>query len=190
MESILALLTLNTLSGVVGFLTTFSFGIWLLQQPNSKNMNVTSWVMWALMDGILVMLALKSGNHEPYLFIGWTLAATLVVVGILVKGASWEMDFGSWVCVITVGASAYFWATNASGLGLYACAVAMFVAGIPQIKNFLKAPAKETWWLWTGTAVAGVMSVAASEHALSVDNAPTISSALYQLVVLAILFRR
>ena len=188
MNTIESLLTLNTLSGITGFAVTIGFGIWLLKQPTSQNLNVASWVMWALLDAVLVTLTYKAGK-PAHLFIGWTLAAALVAGGILWKGATWKMDFGSWASVIGVILSTYFWATDDSSFGLYACAVAMFVAGIPQILNFLKEPARNTWWLWAGTSVACVIAILGTETVFTPGNAPALSSLLFQAVVLTVLFR-
>lgn len=180
---------LNTASGVLGFLVTFSFGVWLLRQSGSQSLNVASWIMWTLMDGVLVALSIRGGNKKPFLFIGWTLAALLVTAGMLINGAVWQIGFVEMVSIGAVILSVYFWVTDKSEKGLFACAVAMFVAGLPQIASFWNTPATGTWWLWAGTAFVCALSILGSAKWKSAHNAPTISSFVYQIVVLAVLFR-
>lgn len=180
---------LNAASGVLGFLVTFSFGVWLLWQSGSQSLNATSWVMWTLMDGILVALSIRGGNKKPFLFIGWTLAALLITFGILINGAVWQIGFVEMVSIGAVILSVYFWVKDKSEKGLFACAVAMFVAGLPQITSFWHTPATGTWWLWAGTAFVCTLSILGSARWKSAHNAPTISSLLYQAIVLAVLFR-
>ena len=180
---------LNTVSGIAGFSVTLAFGIWLLAQPNSQILNVASWVMWTLLDGVVVALALKGGNKKPYLFIGWTAAAILVTTSMLWNGAVWQIGFAEMVSITAVAVATYLWWTNKWGMGLIACAIAMFVAGIPQVVNFWHVPAQSTWWLWAGTAAACVLSIAGSEKMKSLQNAPTYSSVAFQILVLSVLFR-
>lgn len=187
-------------SGIVGFGVTLGFGIWLLAQPNSQSLNVASWVMWTLLDGVIVMLAIRAEKEKlkknpsaefkpPYLFIGWTVAATLVTIGMLWNGAVWQIGFAEIVSMIVVMVATYLWWTNKWGMGLIACAIAMFVAGIPQVVSFWSAPAPSTWWLWAGTVVACALSLAGSEKLKSLSNAPTYSSVAFQVLVLSVLFR-
>ena len=178
----------NNVSGVLGFLVPFSFGVWLLQQSDSKSMNVTTWILWTIMDGVLVALSIRAGNKKPYLFIGWTLAALLVTTGMILKGASWQIGFVEIVSFIGVIIATYFWVTNKSERGLYASAIAMFIAGVPQIVTFWTSPAIDTWWLWAGTALACTFSILASPRLQNATNAPTMASFSYQIVVLAVLF--
>lgn len=191
---------LNMISGITGFGVPFAFGIWLLAQPNSQSLNVASWVMWTLLDIVIVMLAIHAEKEKvkkdpsamfqvPYLFIGWTLAAAIVTFGMLWNGATWQMGFAEMVSMLAVVIATRLWWTNKWCLGLISCAIAMFVAGIPQVMNFWHTPAPSTWWLWAGTGIACVLSIAGSEKMKSLQNAPTYSSAAFQVLVLFILFR-
>lgn len=179
---------LNIASGITGFSVTFIFGIWLLWQPDSQNLNVTSWVLWTLMDSVLVALAIRGGNKRPFLFIGWTVAAALVSVSALINGATWKLGFAEWVSIAGVAVAICFWLKNNSGYGLYACAIALFLAGVPQISDFWDVPATGTWWLWVGTAIACTLSILGSAKWANASNVPTLSSLVYQIVVLAVLF--
>jgi hypothetical protein len=191
---------LNKASGIVGFSVTVAFGFWLLLQPNSQSLNVASWAMWTLLDGVVVMLAIRSEKERikkdptavfswPYLFIGWTVAAVLVTASMLWNGAVWQIGFAEIVSMIAVAVATYLWWTNKWGMGLIACAIAMFIAGIPQIVNFWQAPAPATWWLWTFTGLACILSLAGSPKLKSLQNVPTCSSTAFQIVVLSVLFR-
>lgn len=145
--------------------------------------------MWTLMDGILVVLSIRAGNKKPYLFIGWTLAALLVTTGMFINGAIWQFGFVEMISIGVAILSVYFWITDKSEDGLWACAIGMFVAGVPQIFSFWDVPAINTWWLWAGSGSACVLSILGSAKWKSAHNAPTISSLSYQIVVLAVLFR-
>lgn len=176
-------------SGIVGFSVTMSFGIWLLHQTNSQEINFASWAMWTLLDCIALALAWKASTERPYMLIGWTAAAVIVTTSILWKGAMWQLGFAEVVSMIAVVLATHLWWTNKWGMGLIACAIAMFVAGIPQVVNFWNAPAPSTWWLWAGTAVSGILSILGSEDKKGLQNAPAYSSIMYQTLVLLVLFR-
>lgn len=190
---------LNGLSGFAGFVVVIVFGFWLLTKSSTQNLNIASWVMWALMDLVVVLLCFKAGNKRPYLFIGWMLA-TLIVVGImLAHGASWspspiESEV-NWVTVAAVMICVYFLVTDKSEDAmkskkcLYLCAVAMFIAGVPQLITYWSSPSKDTWWLWVATALICLATIFTTEKKLSVFNAPTFSSLTYQVVILAIMYR-
>ncbi|MDP1707191.1 MAG: hypothetical protein Q8L30_01390 [bacterium] len=146
-------------------------------------------MMWTVMDAVLVALSFRGGNTKPYLFIGWTCAAILVTVGMLINGADWKIGFVEMVSIGGAAVAVYFWVTSEPEKGLFACAIAMFVAGIPQIANFWKEPAVGTWWLWAGTAFVCALSILGSTKWKSAHNVPTLSSLVYQIVVLAVLYR-
>lgn len=179
----------SIISGILGFCVTMSFGVWLLNQSDAQGINIASWVMWTLLDGIALALAWKASTETPYMLIGWTAAATIVTTGILWKGATWQIGFAEITSAVAVVIATYLWWTNKWGMGLIACSLAMFVAGIPQVMNFWDTPAQATWWLWVGIAISGTLSIVGSENRKGLQNAPAYSSVLYQLLVLLVLFR-
>lgn len=180
---------INVTSGVLGFLVTFSFGLWLLVQQSSQSLNVASWTMWTLLDAITLALMIKGGDREPYLMVGWTVSAVLITAGMLIKGAVWQFGVTEVISMVAVSFAVILWVKNLWGKGIIICAVAMFVAGVPQLVTFWSAPARDTWWLWVGTGTACLISILSSVKVKSIYNAPLASSLLFQLVALAVLYR-
>ncbi len=178
---------------MIGFVVTLGLGIWLLTQGDTQSLNIVSWVMWSLMSWVLVGLAFQKRKREPdspipFLYIGWAISASLVTVGVLMKGATWEFGAVEMVCIFTVLVAIYFWIRDAGGAGLIACALGMFVAGLPQTGSFWNGPAQDIWWLWTGTAIASGLSILGSGKLRNTFNAPSVSSLIYQALGLFVLF--
>jgi hypothetical protein len=177
--------------GVLGFLVTFTFGLWLIK--NNVPQSTASWTMWAMLDFcslILTLKALKSGDARPYLLFGWTLAATFVVVILIFNGTSWTWGWTEWLSACGVVTAARYWVKNQSIKGLWACAIAMNVAGIPLAYDFWIDPQQSTWWVWAGTILSCALSIAGSDKLLSIEkNLVPASSFLYNILLLSILFR-
>lgn len=180
---------LNIAGALIGLLTNGFFCVWLLCQPGTQNLNTASWVMWTIMNGIVVFLSIKEGNKRPWLFIGWTVTTSITTVGMILKGASFQIGTTEIISILGVITSVYFWIKNKTANALIACAVAMFIAGIPQMVNFWYTPAISTWWLWAGNAIACALSMFGSAKWKSISNVPIVTGFCYHVGILLILNR-
>jgi uncharacterized membrane protein YbaN (DUF454 family) len=148
--------------------------------------------MWALLDVCAVLMLIKAGNKKPYLQVGWMFAACFVTITLLFTNSVWQWGWVETASVFLTCVCAWFWMTEEKEkvAGLFACSIAMFVAGVPQIYSFWNMPQQDTWWLWACTLLACIISFAGAPKFDVRNTLLTLTSAVYNVVILAVLFRK
>lgn len=179
---------LSILSGLIGFAVPTTFGIWLLNAGQAQS--IASWAMWTALDLTTLILAIKAGNKKPWLPLGWTIAATFVLIAVIYTGGNWKFGAVEYLSAAGVIIAAYYWIKDKAGMGLWACAIAMFISGLPIAFDYWKNPQQETWWVWVGTVIACTLTISSASKISDIKQTLVPTSALiYNLMLLAILFR-
>lgn len=134
------------------------------------NLNVVTWVIMLALDVAGLLLIIRGGYTFPPIQWAWTLAATIVVIGIainLVQDGTGTWSFGMIEVAALIGCviAGYFWyraktkrtekdRQRAVRTGLICFMVASFVGFAPQLVDYWYRPAPDTWYIWVlaGTA--------------------------------------
>lgn len=143
---------LNVIGAIVGSSAAcfYSVRIW----RKKERANLATWsVIWVL-DFVGLYLTYVTGNEEPYIQLGWCIAATLILIATWVRRGDWEWTkIETITLTITVASVAVWLAGAANKVALFALAgylVACFVSAWPQARDYLQRPdvARKSAWLW------------------------------------------
>lgn len=156
---------IENFAGVIGAVAISAFGVQVLLMKSVEGLSFTSFLSWTAMDAMCLYLAWKR-NESTALFLGWTLSAVFATTCLYYKGAPGSFGAVESVAVTTVMISMFGMLRGSTKVGVIACAVGMFVAGIPQLVSIMSTGDTSTWWLWAVSAVAGLMTLRASEKVL------------------------
>lgn len=156
------IVALNMLSAIIGTLTPcrYAWRVW----KQHEQANLATWGVILVLDAVGLYLAYATGNHEPYLWIGWCFAAALVLAAAWVRrgNVSWSTTetvvIG--ICILSV----LTWvATSSKAISITGYLTAACVAAIPQAKDYWRDPltARKSAWMWASSCVAIGLSLAA-----------------------------
>lgn len=119
--------------------------------------SAATWVMWAILDALMLKNCIVAGNKRPWLPGGWTLGACLVALMLLARG---EWSWGTIETTSAVGVAISLfcsWKLEPKS-AIIASVFAMTIAGIPAIHDAWFHPNPVSWWLWGGTAFSCTLS--------------------------------
>jgi hypothetical protein len=153
---------LNVAGAVIGSLAACIYGvrIWM----GKEQANLATWFIIFILDFVGLYLAYATGNTEPYIQIGWCVAATIILLATFVRKGEWVWSKTETGVLLICLASVAVWlsskAVTVSLLGYVAAAV---ISAIPQAKDYLKHPeaARKSAWVWQVSIVAILFSIAA-----------------------------
>jgi len=159
--------TLKKIGGLISAVTLIAFALYLM--AHDVKLNIATWVLWTLLDIILVMTGrealLRQGKNEwPWLPIGWTTGAAIVTIILLTRG-QWQWTWTETLTVIVTAIAAGHWrATSNARAGIVAATLAMTVAGIPSAMLAWNHPDPSSWWLWAGVSVSCFFTLAGTKE--------------------------
>lgn len=176
---------LGIAAGLVTSATLIAFAIVLLN--NDVPLNLASWIMWTVLNGLLLGSMMQAGNKEAYLAAGYTLGAGSIALMLIAKGA-WH--WGLVESISTLGsllAILVWWRVGPRGAVIAATMTAV-IAGIPTVYDAWLSPNPASWWLWTVTTVTGAISIATARSWTIEDRFfPVVSTAFQGLMAILVL---
>jgi hypothetical protein len=148
-------LALNVFGAVLGSLAAGLYGIrvWL----GKEKANLATWSIVLVLDFVGLYLAYATGNEEPYIQLGWCVAATLIVIAAWVRKGDWVWTQNETFVLILCGASVFVWLTSEAVLvSLLGYLAAAYLSVWPQAKDYRRNPevAKKSAWVWQVSIVA------------------------------------
>lgn len=146
---------IGLLGGIFSAITIIAFAVYLA--TNNVSQNIASWIMWTILDTLILLSSLAAGNKKPWLAIGFTFGASLVTIIILTKGM-WHWGTVETISAIGAGIATICWLKLGPRSAIIASTIAMIVAGIPSIHDAWVQPNPVSWWLWGGVAFSCVLS--------------------------------
>lgn len=139
----------NRTSGILGFIIPTYFA-WTVYQNNIPQ-NIATWGMILLLDVLGLALVYKEGNKEPYLQIGWVLAAICIVSAIVFGDNLWHWGWAESASLALCGAAIILWLILNARVAIWAQVAAMFISVIPLMIDYWHIPQPDTLWLWLST---------------------------------------
>ena len=158
-------LGLNVAGAVIGSAAASLYGvrIWM----GKEQANLATWFTVFILDFVSLYLADGTGKNKPYIEIGWCVAATIIVLGLLAtfaKKGKWVWSKTETVVLLVSFASVLVWLGSKEVIiSLLGLATAFVISAIPQAKDYLKNPvvARKSAWVWQVSIVAILFSIAA-----------------------------
>ncbi len=119
--------------------------------------NVVSWMMWTVLDCIILINCFVAGNKRPWLPAGFVLGAFLVTIILIMKG-SWRWDTIETISAIGIVIALACWWKLGPRSAIIASTLATVIAGIPAMHDAWVLPEPTSWWLWSGIAFGSALS--------------------------------
>lgn len=143
------------LGGLMAAIIIATFGIYLAM--NDVRQNVVTWIMWTILDVIILVTSLSAGNKRPWLPIGYTLGSILVTIIIITKG-EWQWGLVETISVIGVMIALIIWKKSGPKFAVIASTLTLTIAGIPAMYDAWLYPDPASWWLWGGVALSCILT--------------------------------
>jgi len=148
--------SLATVGGLMASLTIIAFGLSLLS--SNVEQNVVTWIMWAILDVLLLLSSIAAGSKGAWLLpAGYTLGATTTAVVLLRRGV-WVWGTIETLCAVGVLASVVVWRSVGPKWAIVALTIAMTIAGVPEAHHEYLNPQPASWWLWAIVALSCVLT--------------------------------
>ncbi|NQV88308.1 MAG: hypothetical protein HQ402_01990 [Parcubacteria group bacterium] len=180
----------KTLCGIVGAIipavTIIAFALHLLMKE--IQLNVVSWILWTILDIVLVITAIAAGNKRPWLPIGYTFGAAFVTIILWSRGL-WEFGFAEGISVLGVVAALVVWRFVGAKGAIITASIAMTIAALPQAYDFWITPNPSTWWLWAFVAIGCFLSIVGARSWTIEDRFFPVASGLFNLSMTILVLR-
>lgn len=141
--------------GICSATIIVAFGIYLMTHDIPQN--VCSWIMWAVLDSIILVSCFKAGNKRPWLPAGFVLGASIVAIILLTRGV-WGWGVVETISAIGATIAIVCWWKLGPKSAIVASVLAMTIAGIPAMHDAWVLPDPSSWWLWGGVAFSALLS--------------------------------
>jgi hypothetical protein len=153
---------LNIFGAVLGSLAAGIYGyrIWLGKEKG----NVATWFIALILDIAGLYLAYAAGNDQPYIQMGWCVAAFIIFMGAWARKGDWVWTRIDTAVLIICGLSVAVWLMSSVKLiSLSGYLVAVYVSAVPQARDYLRDPAtaRKSAWVWQVSMVAIMFPLAA-----------------------------
>ncbi len=146
---------INVIGAVLGSLAACLYGVrvWL----GKEKANLATWSIVLILDFVGLYLAYATGNDEPYIQLGWCVAAMLIVIAAWIRKGDWVWTQNETAVLVICGVSVFVWlASEAVLISLLGYLAATYLSVWPQAKDYLHNPevAKKSAWVWQVSIVA------------------------------------
>lgn len=154
--------TLNVFGAVLGSLAAcfYAVRVWL----KYERANLATWAIVLVLDVVGLYLTYATGNHEPYIQIGWCVAALLIVIAAFVRKGDWHWALIDTAVLIICAVSVAIWLTSEAVLAsLLGYLIAAFLSALPQARDYVRHPdvARKSAWVWQVSVIAILFPLAA-----------------------------
>jgi hypothetical protein len=118
----------------------FTINIVGIKKNKGKGQKIFTWILWAILDGLLFLVSEEENSHCLFLiFINFL--CSLVTIVFLLKYKNWEWGDSETVTLIITPIFIFFWIYSGSGsLGIFMAVVVQLIAGWPLMKESWENP--------------------------------------------------
>ncbi len=141
--------------GMISAITIVGFAFFLM--AHDVHQNTASWILWTILDVLMLVTCIAAGNKRPWLPAGFVLGASLVTIVLLTKGV-WHWGTVETISAVGSGVAIICWLSFGPKSAVVACMAAMTIAAIPAMYDAWFQPNPASWWLWGGVAFSSVLS--------------------------------
>ena len=177
---------LGIAGAVISFCAIIAFAIELTIKDIPQN--TVTWILWTLLDGILLVASLKAGNKRPWLPAGFTASAFLVTAVLLWKGV-WQWGMVETVSVVGVGLSLLLWKKLGPKWAIIMGVAAMNIAGWPAIYDAYINPNPLSWWMWFSVGIAAILTSIAAEKWSIEDRLFPVEAIFFNMIMFSLVIQ-
>lgn len=138
------------IGGLISAVTIVAFAIYLTTRNVPQN--TASWIMWTILDVLIMLSCIAAGNKRPWLPAGFTLGASLVTIILLTRGV-WHWGTVETISAIGAAVATICWWKLGPKSAVVASTFAMTIAGLPAMHDAWFQPNPASWWLWGGVSL-------------------------------------
>lgn len=153
---------LNVFGACLGSLTACLYALRVWQKKECANL--ATWSIIFILDFVGLYLTYVTGNHEPYIQIGWCIAVTLIVAAAWIRKGDWLWKGTDTVVLVTCAMSVLVWVTSKEVfLSLFGYLAAVYGSSIPQARDYTSDPhaAHKSAWMWQLSLIAILFPISA-----------------------------
>jgi hypothetical protein len=123
--------------------------------------NIATWSMILLLDIVGLFLALRVGNTQPFMHIGWVFFDLLICVAALLNEGNWKWRRTESVSTVFCSGAILLWIIAPPLWSIYAYLTACVFALFPQARYywFDEGTARKSSWVWLASSIAIVMTL-------------------------------
>jgi len=177
---------LQTIGGVLSFLSILSFAVMLTVEDVPQN--IVTWILWFLLDVVVMLSIIASGNKRPWLAMSFVFGAFSVSLILISKGM-WKWGLVETLAVSGCVFSLIVWKAIGPKAAIIASTMAMLIAGLPATYDAWMFPNPASWWLWTGVAFGGLLNIFGAKGWTIQDSFLPIGSFLYNILMTVLVLR-
>lgn len=152
--------------------------------------NLASWALWASIEVILTAaLIAQQGNY--LLVLTFTLGTT-ISAGFIARFGRSRVIWGKFELLVTllVLTCLIIWYQSGPKVATIAATIAVFVAGLPQVKEAWEKPQEQSTWVYLGFALANLISVISGKEWSIEERLFSSVSGLYCLLIVMLSLRK
>lgn len=143
-------------AGALSFvnLAWYAIKIWFRMTPANS---IASWMMWVALDAVI--LGSTIATHQPYaLSLSYVAGALLVLIAHF-KCGTWVWTNVETYSLIGAVIATILWQTVSANVGVLSGLTAMTLAGIPLMQYMWVHPDRKSFWMFTNTCIACVLTL-------------------------------
>jgi len=150
--------------------------------------NIVTWLLWTILDGVAAAsLVVQKGNY--LLPLAYTFGCAVTTLFIL-RSSKWEWGQFEKLITCLVIICALAWITSGPKTATVASAMAMCVAGLPQLLDTFQKPHEAPFWIYIGYLFCNSMSVIGAKNWSIEERFYPSSAAIYCLILITFAMRR
>lgn len=123
--------------------------------------NLTSWILWAILDVILAAAVIYQGGNWP--FIVTYVLGCLAVASVIYKTSIIKWTWYEYLVTFLVFLCMMVWAISGAETATIAGTVAVIIAGIPQLIDVWRKPEENSVFIYSGFFIGNIFSTAAGK---------------------------
>jgi len=175
------------IGGIIGSSTVIAFAVALTIQNIPQN--IVSWILWTILDVLLWIGTVAAGNKKAYLPAAYAFGAFVVTIILFSKGV-WGFGISELIAVIGCLLALALWKKLGSRYVIVIATVAMVVAGIPALFDIIQSPNPQSWWMWFGCSLAGLLTAIGAKSWKIEDRFMPVTSFVYNFFMFVLVLVR
>jgi hypothetical protein len=178
---------LGLIAGITPIVALAVFGIKLSKAKTS--LSVATWLMWTVLNTILMTSMIAAGNTEAWLPAGFAVGSLFIAIILLTKG-NWKWGSTETTCAVGAAVTMALWYASGPKLAIIAGCIAMWCASGPLIRETWENPDWRFWWLWTASWVAALVAMFVAKAWTIEDRCFAASSFLFNFLMMCLSLRQ
>jgi hypothetical protein len=172
----------------VATLAIFSFELKAFSASQNVAANVTTWLLWALLDVVIFWSLYMAGKKAmSIVLLGYAVGA-IFVAGVLLSSGVWKFGYPEALTAVGTIVAIYMRRIGPKA-AIVAASMAMVIAGLPTMGLAWTSPMPWTWWLWASSVVTFLMQLAATDKWVLEDRFLPVAGLIFNAIMTVLVLR-